>query len=156
MPYRERVPAAEWFRWFIRLVALVPVVMVLVASFVATDGSAGEQVAAVVTAVLTGALVLALDRWFMVLVVTADRSGVEARFGPFHTRLDAGEIASAADVPYRWMRYGGWGIRGLGSRRAWTVPFLRTGVEFTTHDGRQVYVSSRAPHALIEALGLPR
>ena len=153
MPYRERVPAAGWFRWFIRLAALGPVAIVLVASFVAMDGGTGERIAAAVTAVLTGAVVLAIDQWFMVLLVTADHDGLEARFGPFHTRLDARDLFSATDAPYRWTQYGGWGIRGLGKRRAWSVPFLRTGVEFVMHDGRHVYVSSRTPRALVEAVG---
>jgi hypothetical protein len=62
-------------------------------------------------------------------------------------------VASAAVDRYRWIRYGGWGIRyGFHGRRAWSVPFVGTGVEVALKDGPRYFISSRQPMAFHRAI----
>lgn len=152
MPYEERVPAATWFRWAVRLLGIVPLSVALFATFLADETAQADQVGLGFSVVFTALVALFLDRWLMVLQVSVEDGVVQARFGPFRKRLTASEVTGAADVPYRWLQYGGWGIRGLGNRRAWSVPFLKTGVEFTMRDGKRYFISSRTPRPFLEAV----
>ena len=58
--------------------------------------------------------------------------------------------------PYRWLAYGGWGLR-LGRNggrwsRAYSVPFARSGVVVDSHDGHRIYITSHRPEELAEAI----
>lgn len=109
----------------------------------------GEAWVGLLVAGLVLLLVVLLDRWFMSLRVTVTQAGVTARFGPFAKRLPAEALASAEAEGYRWMTYGGWGIRwGTQGRRAWSVPFLGTGVAVALTDGSRYFISSRSPERL--------
>src|SRR5690606_12292252 len=122
--YQERVAATLLFRWFLRLLILIPPALSLWTPLANDD----QAIVAVISVVVLLVIVVLLDRWLMVLDVRVLRAEVQAAFGPFRKRIRASEIASVEDEAYRWTQYGGWGIRrGLQKRRAWTVPFLRTG-----------------------------
>jgi hypothetical protein len=88
-------------------------------------------------------------------IEVSDRT-VRFRFGPFGPTLDVRAIRSADAVPYRWVAFGGWGVR-LGRIsgqwvRAYSVPFVRTGVALEVSSGRRYYVSSRHAEALASAI----
>ncbi len=147
--YTERVPASNSFRWALWGSAAVSVTVAVIS--MAAEGTAAPVSVAVIAGVLL--LMFVLDRWFMVLRVAVDRAGVEARFGPFSKRLQAGAIQDAEDERYQWTKYGGWGIRwGFGGRRAWTVPFLKQGVAVALKDGSRYFISSRQPERLRSAI----
>lgn len=102
--------------------------------------------------VLTGFFLL-IGRWFMALDVAVDEIAVRAAFGPFRKTLPIARIRSASEEPYRWMPYGGWGIRwSTQKRQAWSVPFLKTGVEVQSHDGSRCFISSRDPERFRSAI----
>jgi hypothetical protein len=90
------------------------------------------------------------------LRVHADDRRLRFHFGPFGRTLEAADITAAEAAPYRWLAFGGWGIRfGRVSGhfvRAYSVPFLRTGVAIEAADGKRYYVSSRRPEALAAAI----
>jgi len=159
MQYREHVPASSGFRWVIRLVVVVPLLIALFA--VMADDS--PHVGAVLTLLLVLSLMLLLDRWMMELTVTVRDGEVEAAFGPIRKRTPIAELASVTVESYQWTRYGGWGIRwGREKRRAWSVPFVGTGVYLEKHDGTRWYVSSQSPehlrsviHELIQSTRAP-
>lgn len=121
--------------------------------------------------VLTGAIMvaivlilLAVAFWFTRLRVTV-RGGMadsmsggslHFSFGPIRRTIDGPEIGIVHVERYEWRRFGGWGIR-FGHRdgyraRAWTVPFLRTGVWVGLREGSGYYLSSARPESLAAAI----
>jgi hypothetical protein len=85
--------------------------------------------------------------------IVAD-DAVTVRFGPFYRmRIPFSEIAHAEAVSYRPVReYGGWGIRGLGRKRALNTRG-NLGVLVTRADGSTVLIGSQKPRELLAALG---
>jgi hypothetical protein len=78
---------------------------------------------------------------------------VTVRFGFLYaTRIPLSDIAHAEAVSYRPVRdYGGWGIRGLGRRRALNTRG-NEGVLLTRRDGSTVLIGSQKPRELLAAL----
>ena len=93
---------------------------------------------------------------FTMLSIAVAPWGVEFRYGLFAKRLRFDQIRSVEAKEYEWLRYGGWGLRwSTGGRRAWNMPFLRTGVTIEADEGgreREYYVSSRNPEELARVL----
>ena len=148
MPYREDVHANPAVRFGLWALVVVP-------TLVAAVGAAidGEWLASVLVAVGVLVFMAVLDRWFMVLRVRVEPSGVEARFGPFSKQLPATQVESVEAMPYRWTPYLGWGIRfASGKRYAWSVPFIREGVSVALGDGARYFISSRQPERLVAAV----
>ena len=75
------------------------------------------------------------------------------RFGFFYTvRVPLTEIVHADAVSYHPIRdYGGWGIRGLGRRRALNMRGDQ-GVLVTRTDGSTLLVGSQKPRELLAVL----
>ena len=77
-------------------------------------------------------------------------------FGMLRKTLPLAAIQPVEAKRYRWLTYGGWGIRhALGGRRAWSMPGVPEGVEITVAEGtrvRRYFVSSRSPELLAEAV----
>jgi hypothetical protein len=150
--YSEEVPASRWLRWLLYAsVAAVAGGMILVWR----DGNVTsiEQALALLVLVGTGAVMLAVSRWLLVLRIRVSDGAVEFRYGRFGRRIPAAEIEAVEVEPYRWVSYGGWGIRfSTGGRRAYSVPFMNTGVRIAVRDGKRYYVSSAAPDRLAAAV----
>jgi hypothetical protein len=79
--------------------------------------------------------------------------GVTVRFGfLYRTSIPMSDIRLAEAVQYRPVRdYGGWGIRGLGRRRALNMRGDR-GVLLTRQDGSTLLIGSQRPRELLTAL----
>jgi hypothetical protein len=84
-------------------------------------------------------------------IVASD--AVTVRYGfLYRVRIPFSEIAHAEAVSYRPVRdYGGWGIRGLGRRRALNTRGNQ-GVLITRADGSTILVGSQKPRELLAAL----
>ena len=93
---------------------------------------------------------------FTNLDIAIDDRGLSFSFGMFRRSFDWSSITDAQAEPYRWVRFGGWGIRlGTGRRRAWSMLFVRTGVNVTVQSGgrtMEYYLSSRRPEEMARAL----
>lgn len=62
------------------------------------------------------------------------------------------EIESLKSVTYRPLReFGGWGVRGIGKRKAWTARGNRA-VELSLSEGRQLLIGSDRPQRLAERI----
>lgn len=152
MPYRESVLTSPWF--------LVPgvvggAVVFCIAIFEAFtgDGGALDRLGAASGGLIGGGVVVAVLLLFARVHTEVNRRGVHIRLGPTGTSIRAEDIAGVAVERYRWWRYGGWGMRIRWSgRRAYTVPFHRSGVAIATTDGRHIYVNSKQPQRLHAAL----
>jgi hypothetical protein len=151
--YRESVLASRWLMAAIALAAVAAF-----AGAVATLRSEDEHRGA--TAVMLAAILavlIAVALCFARLRIATDGGTLRFRFGPFGPTLDASEIRSVEVTRYRWLAFGGWGIRfgRIAGHRAtaYSVPFLRSGVTIETANGKRYYVSSRQPESLAEAIG---
>jgi hypothetical protein len=87
------------------------------------------------------------------LVVEVRADGVWLRFIPLTKRtIPFGEIERCEAVDYQPVRqYGGWGIRGLGSNRAYNVSGSR-GVRLYLRNGDVVVIGSQRAEALALAI----
>jgi hypothetical protein len=142
-------------RWFIA-VLVVAAAGSLFSAIDALRDEGGSRLLGAGLPALIAALLIAVAVVFGRLRTGAGGKGLRFHFGPFGRTLEAVDIRAAAVVPYKWLRFGGWGIRlgrmGGHSVRAYSVPFLRTGVAVETRDGARYYVSSRRPEALAAAI----
>ncbi len=78
---------------------------------------------------------------------------IKLRYWPFFWKtIPLADVQSARAVTFRPLRdWGGWGLRGLGKRKAWTS-HGNTGVLLELTDGRQFTIGSQRPQALAAAL----
>jgi hypothetical protein len=98
-------------------------------------------------------ILLAVATLRMQTIVSGD--AVTLRYGFLSTvRVSISDLARAEAVAYRPVReYGGWGVRGIGPRRAFSARGDR-GVLLTRKDGSTLMVGSQDPRRLLAALAL--
>ena len=115
----------------------------------------GEVLAGLIL-VGTGGVLTGMVRAFLLVRIEVAESTLRVRLGPFGFTLDGHAIEEVRVAPYRWLAYGGWGLRwgkdGGRSTRACSVPVLRSGVAVDTRDGRRYYVNSQSPDELAAAV----
>ena len=94
---------------------------------------------------------------YLRLIVTVTDQAIEIHFRPLTRRtIPMAEVTHAEARTYSPLReYGGWGIRGVGGRRAYHVSGNR-GVELTLMDGRKVMIDSRRAEDLARAIAATR
>lgn len=116
--------------------------------------SAVERTVSALAVGVAGFAVGVVGLIFSTLSVHADRRGVAVGFGPFRSTLLPDDIASAEAGRYRWLRFGGWGLRWSWNfrDRAYSVPFVGSGVEVHLRSGRSYFISSRHPDSLARAI----
>jgi len=90
--------------------------------------------------------------WFRKLVVWVDDTYLAFGYGKFRKRFTFDQIESVESIAYSFTKYGGAGIRyAKNGHRAWSVPFLHTGVEVKLVESgkdRTYYISSRRAEEL--------
>ncbi len=149
--YDESIYAA---RWLLTVIALAMVASLGGALLVLVREDAPWWVAAQLGAV--GALLGVVEFMFMRLRIEVGGERLRFHFGPFGPTLKLSDVRSVEPSPYRWLAFGGWGIRfgrvAGQTVRAYSVPFLRTGVAIETAAGRRYYASSRRPEVLAAAI----
>ena len=91
------------------------------------------------------------------LIVTVTDEAIDVHYRPLTRRtIQIADVALVRARTYSPLReYGGWGIRGMGSNRAYSVSGDR-GVELTLVDGRKVLIGSRRADALADAIAAAR
>jgi hypothetical protein len=151
--YDEAVLAPRWMLWLgLGIAALAG----LAAATTLRDSSlsSSARTAAAAAIAISGLTVGLVGLLFSTLHVHASPEGVRAAFGPFASTFLAASIAGAHAERYRWLRFGGWGIRLSGNLcdRAFSVPFVPEGVTIRLQEGRSVFVSSRQPERLAAAI----
>ena len=145
--YRERTWAPAWV-WILIWGACL-------AAAGATVHSAGRDPMSTTALVLTlGAVLLfplLMSALFLCLDVEVRADRLFIAFGPLHLvrkRIAYRDMESVEAVTYRPIReFGGWGIRPMGRKTAWTIRGNKA-VRIVLRSDKQVYVGSRFPHRL--------
>lgn len=98
-------------------------------------------------------LIFPIGFYLMRLVVEVYEDHVSIRYIPLsHRQIAMNEIRNVDAISYRPIReYGGWGIRGLSNRRAYTISGDR-GVKLALKDGRTILIGSKKPEELALAI----
>ena len=153
--YQEEVPAPLWLQAALLLTSAAPLAAILGS---AVDGEDAWQLRAVFypfMAVVAALLVFSFVSFRRLRIAVSDEE-LQFAFGLLRKTLPLAAIQSVEATGYRWLTYGGWGIRyALGGRRAWSLPGVPEGVEVTLAEGtrvRRYFVSSRSPELLAEAV----
>ena len=94
---------------------------------------------------------------YLKLVITVTDEAIVIHYRPLTRRtIQIADVAHVEARTYSPLReYGGWGIRGMGSKRAYNVSGDR-GVELTLEDGRKVLIGSQRADALADAIAAAR
>ena len=109
---------------------------------------------------ITFAVAVLLDLFvllnFTSLSVSVSDRGFEFRYGLFGKSFRWEQLESAEQKEYRWVSYGGWGIRfSTQGRRAWSQLGAKDGVVVKVDEGgkaREYFVSSRKAQDLAAVL----
>ncbi len=149
----EEVVATGW----ILVLTLGPAAfsgVIAVALFRDPNVSSGERLGGIAAVLVAGFITGVIGVVFSRLRVRVDSQGVRFGFGPFRSAVRPDEIEAASAASYRWLRFGGWGIRWAWNMRdrAYSVPFVRRGVEIRLRNGRTYFLSSRRPEELARAI----
>jgi hypothetical protein len=92
---------------------------------------------------------------FRRLTVVVTRRALTVRFGSLGPTIPIRAIRSVVVEPYDAMRWGGWGIRGLGRRQAFSTTGVERGVRvlFDKNGVEHVlFVTSTQPEAIADAI----
>lgn len=152
--YSEEVPAPLWLPAVI-IVGLAAVIAAIIAGAAGDDTGWPPYVYYPFMALLAAALLLAFLSFRRLKIAVSDQD-FRFAFGVLRKSFPLASIQRVEAKKYRWLTYGGWGIRyAPGGRRAWSLPGTPEGVEVTVSEGKRVrtyFVSSRSPALLAEAL----
>ena len=152
--YEEQLgwPSAFW--WALIAVTAIPAVSCVAVLLAAPEGA----ILAILPLLGVVALVMGIAVAFRRLRIVVDEAALTVGFGPFRERLPLARIVACEATTYRWLEYGGWGIRShlrQPRRGATLYNVLGDGgraVQVTLDDGRRVLFSSRDPAAVCQAL----
>ena len=153
--YEEEIDAPFWL-----MAVLGASILALLAAVVAValDPEAGWQLFLWYYPLMTlvAVLLIAVVICFRRLRIEVSEEAVSIGFGIVRKTLPLSNIQNCETQKYRWLTYGGWGIRyATGGRRAWSMPGVPDGVEMTVKEGKQVrryFASSRSPELLTAAV----
>jgi hypothetical protein len=120
------------------------------------NGALFEETQGFGTVVLVAVTILVLVVMLLLtmrMTTTVGPDAVQIRFGWIYSKtLPIAEIARAEARIYRPVAdYGGWGIRGMGRRRALNARGNR-GVLLTLREGSTLLIGSQRPRELLAAL----
>ena len=153
--YREEVAAPFWLQ-AVLFGALVAVGVALVAPLFGNGQSTASYVVYYVSMVIALALALFAFTSFRSLSVVVSDERLQVGFGPLKKSIPLQAVRSCEVEKYRWLTYGGWGIRfATKGRRAYSMPGVSEGVQVSVEEGtkeRRYFVSSHYPERLAAAL----
>ncbi len=148
--YTESVPN-PW--WLMATLWLCPPLAVVGALAVWRDETGISRVIGVLLLLTLAFVLVLLALWLQALRIEVTAAALHYGWGPMGATRRWVEVIGAEVEPYRWLTYGGWGLRlATGRRRAYSVPGVRFGVLVRTRDGKRTHLASRQPEALCAAI----
>jgi hypothetical protein len=148
--YVEVVPWSERTRLVMASLVLAGAggTALLVARVPPVERSAAVLASVPAIAVLAGVAVV-----FRELRIVLDDETLTAGFGPFRRRVPLPAITRCEPLTYRWLDWGGWGIRWRPGGTLYNVPGDHgQAVQLTLANNRRFLFSSREPQAWCERL----
>lgn len=148
--YVEVVPWSERTRLVMASLALVGVggSALLVASVPPIERAAAMLATVPAITVLAAVAVI-----FKELRIELDDETLTVGFGPFRRRVPLQTITRCEPLTYRWLDWGGWGIRWRPGSTLYNVPGDHgQAVQLTLANNRRFLFSSREPQAWCERL----
>lgn len=115
----------------------------------------GERTAAALASVPAIAVLAGVAVVFKELRIVLDDETLTVGFGPFRRRVPLPAITRCEPLTYRWLDWGGWGIRWRPGGMLFNVPGDHgQAVQLTLANNRRILFSSREPRAWCERLRL--
>ena len=153
--FHEVQKIRQW--WLILIIAIIPVIgWYLFVQQIVRGKPVGNNPAsdawAIVLWLLCG-IGVPLFFWWFRLETVVERSSLQIRMQPFSDRsFQPDEIAQFYARTYKPVReYGGWGVRGWSSNRAYNMSGDQ-GVQLVLTNGDRVLIGSQRPDALEHAI----
>ncbi len=148
--YIESVPNPWWLR---ATIWLGPPAMLLGVLSVLRAETGISRVMTVALLATLGVCLAFLGTWLAALRIDVSQTALHYGWGPLGASRRWPDVVDAEVERYRWLTYGGWGLRfATGQRRAYSVPGVRFGVAVRTRDGKRTHLASRDPEALCAAI----
>ena len=115
--------------------------------------SVGDRVMSGAILALVAALMFCVTVNFDRLRIRVEGRRVSFRFGLVGKAVDSADIIGVEVERYRWIVFGGWGVRlSTKKRRAYSVPGYPSGVALRMGDGSRWHISSADPEGLASAI----
>ena len=153
---REQTRYREWSPWPTFTTVILWIVVPIAVYAILTDATEiPSEVLRWVVALSVIGLTWAIWAFLGGLTVLVQESRIVLHLGrtPLVRKVvPFGDIASMQTITYRpLIEFGGWGVRGLGDRRAWTARGNKA-VELTLTDGNELLIGSDHPQRLQERI----
>ena len=153
----EAIPMPWGLRTIFYLSVVAMLTGIILPSIVQDDDLTGWAIWVYYPAMIFGTITMAVvSFWFRKLIVWVDDTYLAFGYGKFRKRFTFDQIESVELTPYSFYKYGGAGIRyARDGHRAWSIPFLHTGVEVKLTEGgkdRTYYISSKRAEELEQAV----
>lgn len=153
--YFENVRAPIWF-YFVLSTPLGIVLGLMTGVAITGSISGGEAIAFYIGMSLVALIVVLFLVNFTNLTITVTGGAIEFAFGLFRKRLPLSQVKAVEAATYRWVEYGGWGIRvAMKGKRAWSVPGAKRGAAIRVDErgkDRLYFISSYQPEALVDSI----
>ncbi len=155
MYHEEMKMPTKWTLVF--ALPLIVVIVVLAIFMIARpiSGTARTVVIAIIVleVLFTASIVLLFSR----LTVAIDGRTLTVGFRAFRERIPLARITACAPISYRWIEWGGYGIRINRRGKMYNVPGDGgRAVQVTLDNGRRVFFSSTDPDAACAAINAAR
>ncbi len=148
--FRETQKFTQWWLWALLILTGI------VAALRLSNGS-GQTIKEILPALSPLLIVVLIYVVFAISTLETEISvdGIHVRFRPFHRsfRIYPWRSLRKADVR-RYsplLEYGGWGIRGFGSNRAWNVSGSY-GIQIQTKRGKKLLIGTQKPELAREVI----
>jgi hypothetical protein len=150
--YREELKMpTKWSLLFV--LPLIVVIIVLVGLMILKPLSGTTRIIIIAIILAEIALCAAIAILFTRLTVAIDGQTLTVGFRAFRERIPLEQITACAPITYRWIEWGGYGIRINQRGKMYNVPGDGgRAVQITLVNGRRVFFSSTDPDAVCAAI----
>jgi hypothetical protein len=144
----------SWSRtawWPLVVLLLVVIALVLAPAFLTTERGLRNQLVAITGVIIVVSLLVV--GLFSTLRISIDEHTLTVGFGPIRERIPLERVAACGTATYRWIEWGGFGIRLRPRGKLYNVPGDGgVAVQVNLHNGRRILFSSPDPTAVCRAL----
>lgn len=134
-------------QWWLYVILATVLAVIMIAIFKNTDGPGRFHDPLLILGLLAATLPIGLVLW-MQLETRIDREGIKVKYLPFRSSekfFPWEDMEQCYVRKYRpLIEYGGWGMRGLGNKKAYNVSG-NLGIQIVTRDKKNFLIGTRHP-----------